>query len=58
MKLKRIISLALALVMLFSVAIVANAVEVAEETSSAVTNATKEGLFVHGVLGNTEETEA
>ena len=58
MKFKRIISLALALVMLFSVAIVANAVEVTEETSSAVTNATKEGLFVHGVLGNTEETEA
>ncbi len=58
MKFKRIISLALALIMLFSVAIVANAVEVKEETSGTITTATKEGLFVHGVLGNTEETEA
>lgn len=58
MKFKRIISLTLALIMLLSVAITANAVDVKEETSSAITNATKEGLFVHGVLGNTEETEA
>lgn len=58
MKIKRILSLILAVIMLSSVAIVANAVEVKEETSGVITNATKDGLYVHGVLGNTEETEA
>lgn len=57
MKIKKLISMTLAIIMVFSVAIIANAAEKPEQTSATVTNATSEGLYAHGSSDSTE-TEA
>ncbi|MCH5300268.1 MAG: CotH kinase family protein [Ruminococcus sp.] len=48
----------LAIIMLLSTCIIANAAETKEITTGAITNATLPTLYAHGVKGNSDETEA
>lgn len=58
MKLTKIFSVVLAITILVSTCIFANAAETKEVTTGTITNALLPTLYVHGVSGNSEETEA
>ncbi len=58
MKAKKILSAVLAAAMLCSAAITVNGAEISQDVSSSVTSAAETGLYAHGVLGNSAETEA
>ncbi|MDD6225859.1 MAG: CotH kinase family protein, partial [bacterium] len=58
MKAKKILSAVLAAAMLCSAAITVNGAENSQDVSSSVTSAAETGLYAHGVLGNSAETEA
>lgn len=58
MKLKKIISVFLTAVMLLSASAVAAFAETAQEAPVAITNLSAQGLYAHGVLGNSDEAEA
>lgn len=58
MKLTKIFSVILAIIMLLSTCIIANAAETKEVKTGVVTNATQPTLYAHGVSGNSEESEA
>ena len=58
MKQTKIISVILAIIMVLSTCIIANAAESKEVITGAITNARELTLYAHGVSGNSEETEA